>query len=80
MRGRRTAGNRGKAGGQEHRFMESYLAEMKSHRVTFVKVKGHSDNEYNNRCDELARKQPSYAANRWRHGFCKQETIIAWQL
>ena len=21
----------------------------------FIKVKGHSDNEYNNRCDELAR-------------------------
>lgn len=25
------------------------------HDVTFIKVKGHSDNEYNNRCDELAR-------------------------
>lgn len=25
------------------------------HEVTFIKVKGHSDNEYNNRCDELAR-------------------------
>ncbi|MBN1928930.1 MAG: ribonuclease HI [Chlorobiaceae bacterium] len=25
------------------------------HRVTFHKVKGHSDNPYNNRCDELAR-------------------------
>ena len=25
------------------------------HSVTFIKVKGHSDNEYNNRCDELAR-------------------------
>ena len=24
------------------------------HTVTFVKVKGHADNEYNNRCDELA--------------------------
>ena len=27
----------------------------KIHRVTFVKVKGHADNAYNNRCDELAR-------------------------
>jgi ribonuclease HI len=27
----------------------------KFHNVTFIKVKGHSDNEYNNRCDELAR-------------------------
>ena len=25
------------------------------HSVTFHKVKGHSDNEFNNRCDELAR-------------------------
>ena len=25
------------------------------HQVTFIKVKGHADNEYNNRCDELAR-------------------------
>jgi len=28
---------------------------VKIHNVTFIKVKGHSDNEYNNRCDELAR-------------------------
>ena len=27
------------------------------HKVKFVKVKGHSDNEYNNKCDELARSQ-----------------------
>lgn len=26
------------------------------HKITFIKVKGHSDNEYNNRCDELARE------------------------
>ena len=26
------------------------------HRIQFIKVKGHSDNPYNNRCDELARK------------------------
>ena len=24
------------------------------HKVTFIKVKGHSDNEFNNRCDTLA--------------------------
>lgn len=29
----------------------------KIHNVKFVKVKGHSDNKYNNRCDELARSQ-----------------------
>ena len=28
----------------------------KVHKVTFTKVKGHADNEYNNRCDELARE------------------------
>ena len=27
----------------------------KVHQVEFIKVKGHADNEYNNRCDELAR-------------------------
>ena len=27
----------------------------KTHKVNFHKVKGHSDNVYNNRCDELAR-------------------------
>ena len=27
------------------------------HKVTFMKVKGHSDNEFNNRCDELARSE-----------------------
>ena len=29
----------------------------KMHNVSFIKVKGHSDNEFNNRCDELARKE-----------------------
>jgi len=28
---------------------------MSKHQVNYVKVKGHSDNEFNNRCDELAR-------------------------
>ena len=31
------------------------LDVLRPHTVTFVKVKGHSDNSYNNRCDELAR-------------------------
>ena len=26
----------------------------KEHKVTYIKVKGHSDNPYNNRCDKLA--------------------------
>ena len=30
------------------------LELTKIHNVTFIKVKGHADNEYNNRCDELA--------------------------
>lgn len=30
-----------------------YLTEL--HEVRFIKVKGHADNAYNNRCDELAR-------------------------
>lgn len=28
---------------------------LRIHEVHFIKVKGHSDNMYNNRCDELAR-------------------------
>ena len=28
----------------------------KTHEIEFIKVKGHSDNEFNNRCDELARE------------------------
>lgn len=28
----------------------------KVHKVNFNKVKGHADNKYNNRCDELARE------------------------
>jgi ribonuclease HI len=31
------------------------LELMKQHEVEFIKVKGHSDVELNNRCDELAR-------------------------
>ena len=27
---------------------------VKKHKIEFVKVKGHSDNEFNNRCDYLA--------------------------
>ena len=34
---------------------QSLLALTGKHNVTFVKVKGHSDNEHNNRCDALAR-------------------------
>ena len=34
------------------------LSELtRIHKVVWHKVKGHSDNEYNNRCDELARKE-----------------------
>ena len=27
------------------------------HKVKWIKVKGHADNEYNNRCDKIAREQ-----------------------
>ncbi|MFA6940391.1 MAG: ribonuclease HI [Clostridiaceae bacterium] len=33
---------------------EDLIKFLSIHRVTFIKVKGHSDNEYNNRCDKLA--------------------------
>ena len=34
---------------------EKLVDLMSKHQVTFIKVKGHSDNENNNRCDEIAR-------------------------
>ena len=46
------------AGGEPVKNKELWVAlyELtKIHKVTFHKVKGHADNEYNNRCDELAR-------------------------
>ena len=30
------------------------LVLARAHKLTFIKVKGHADNEYNNRCDKLA--------------------------
>lgn len=30
------------------------LSLLDKHKVSFIKVKGHSDNEYNNRCDKIA--------------------------
>lgn len=36
------------------------LLELLSyHKVTFIKVKGHADNKYNNICDEIARNEIS---------------------
>ena len=34
---------------------QELLSLMEPHEIRFVKVKGHADNEYNNRCDALAR-------------------------
>ena len=34
---------------------QELISLTKVHEVIFHKVKGHSDNEFNNRCDELAR-------------------------
>lgn len=33
---------------------QDLISLVEEYNVTFVKVKGHSDNQYNNRCDELA--------------------------
>lgn len=33
---------------------QKILSLLQMHKVTFVWVKGHAENEYNNRCDELA--------------------------
>lgn len=36
---------------------KSLIFEVQKHNVNFVRVKGHADNEYNNRCDKLARAE-----------------------
>ena len=36
---------------------QKLLEVMQGHKITFVKVKGHADNEFNNRCDKLARAE-----------------------
>jgi ribonuclease HI len=36
---------------------EELVSLSSIHRITWIKVKGHADNEYNNRCDELARAE-----------------------
>lgn len=33
------------------------IALLEKHKVNFIKVKGHSDNKYNNECDEIARNE-----------------------
>ena len=33
---------------------QALIPLIKKHKVNFIKVKGHSDNEYNNRCDKIA--------------------------
>lgn len=35
---------------------QAILEASKAHRVSYKKVKGHSDDEYNNLCDKLARE------------------------
>ena len=42
---------------------EELFRQVSAHEVEFVKVKGHSDNEYNNRCDEVARNEISAFTN-----------------
>ncbi len=39
---------------------QELVALTKIHKVNFIKVKGHADNEYNNRCDVLAVEAASH--------------------
>ncbi len=40
---------------KNQKLWEELYSLTQIHKVNFLKVKGHSNNEYNNRCDELAR-------------------------
>ena len=44
----------GKDDAKNRDLWEELDALIQKHTVEFIKVKGHSDNEYNNRCDYLA--------------------------
>lgn len=48
-----------KAGGEVKNvdLWKMLLIKMQEHEVRFIKVAGHSDNEYNNRCDKIARSE-----------------------
>ncbi len=39
---------------QNRDLWEALIEMEKQHKITWIKVKGHSDNEKNNRCDKLA--------------------------
>jgi len=45
----------GKTPVKNQELWKSLYEFTKIHNIKFIKVKGHSDNKYNNRCDELAR-------------------------
>lgn len=47
----------GKGAVKNQDLWQTLLRELERHKTKFIKVKGHSDNIYNNRCDELAREQ-----------------------
>ncbi len=45
---------KGFAGKKNADLWQMFLNEYKKHTIKFVWVKGHADNKWNNRCDELA--------------------------
>jgi len=45
---------KGFAGKKNPDLWQEYLKHHKKHRIRFVWVKGHANNEWNNRCDVLA--------------------------
>lgn len=49
--GWRTAGNKEV---KNVELWQTLFELVNSHNVNFIKVKGHADNEYNNRCDKIA--------------------------
>ena len=47
----------GKSAVKNVELWQELLSLTKIHKVNFIKVKGHADNEYNNRCDKIAREE-----------------------
>jgi len=53
----------GKSDVQNVDLWQELVQLVNKHKVNFVKVKGHSDNIYNNKCDEIARGEIKVAQN-----------------
>jgi len=58
-----------KGGKKNSDLWKKFHALAKHHSINIIWVKGHADNPYNNRCDELATAAADNAAHETDHGY-----------